>query len=106
MKRILIYLMLLSTLSSGLAFAWDTHPEAMVGHDSVALDLLLDTDTSLNDSNDTHLDDHCCHASAHLLAMLVPHAPSNRHHSAPSHLHPTQATSLRYIAPLLRPPIH
>jgi len=102
MKRILIHLLLLSTLFSGLAFAWDTHPEAVVGHDSVALNLLDNAD---HHDSETHHSDHCCHANAHLLAMIFnPVAASQTHHD--THLNNLfPALTRRYIAPLLRPPI-
>lgn len=105
MKRILIHLLLLSTLFSGLAFAWDNHPEAMVGYDSVALDLLSSADQiSANESGETH-SDHCGHASSHLIALVF-NSINPVNHSVDTHRHTFSAPAiLRYTAPLLRPPI-
>ncbi len=99
MKKILIYLLLLAHLFTGLAFALDTHPEAVVGHDSATIDLHYDH------SSDLQYDDYHCHGAAHLVGLIFTQSTqfmASKHHDffvqaqIPVHL---------YIAPLLRPPI-
>jgi len=107
MKRILIQLLLLSTLFSGAAFAWDNHPEAIldVDHDSIALDLLSSTDqNSTDNNNETHNSDHCCHATAHLMAMVLQHTPPTISNDGDDFLTSSKTPVLRYIAPPLHPP--
>jgi len=104
MKKILICLLLLANLSSGLAFAWDTHPEAMVGHDSAAIELVAGDDHDHPD-DDLHHDDHCCHGAAHVVGIVFNQttqfvASRHNHFSVLS-----SAPRFLYIAPLLRPPI-
>ncbi len=79
----------------------DTHPEAVVGYNSAAIDLLANADCD----GDLHHGDHCGHASAHLIGLIFEQttpfiAEKNQdffiHSQIPIHL---------YIAPLLRPPI-
>lgn len=103
MKRILVYILLVANLASGLAFAWDTHPEAMVGHDSAAVNLVGDDHN--HPDGDLHHNDHCCHGAAHLMGI----------HSVVSTLGTKMKSGYRvsridtlpslYITPLLRPPI-
>ena len=102
MKHILAYILLIANLSSGLAFAWDTHPEAMVGHDSAAVNL-VDDDHDHPDG-DLHHEDHCCHGAAHLMGIppVAEHAFENGRQSAFASLN--YSLPLPYIAPHLRPP--
>jgi hypothetical protein len=101
MKRILIYILLVANLASGLAFAWDTHPEA-AGHGSVVIDSVTGDDHS---DGDVHHADHCCHGAAHLMgifnAVVTPMVKTKDSHVF------SLANSLPslYITPLLRPPI-
>ncbi len=104
MKKILICLLLLANLSTGLAFALDTHPAAMVGHDSATADLLVTAGQNYPDDDQYH-NDHCCHAAAHLVGLIF---NQNTPFVARSHddfIALFQAPTFRYIAPLLRPPI-
>ena len=103
MKRILIYLMLIANLFTGLAFAWDSHPEAFFGHDAVVVGLA--DQHSPSPDGDKHTDHHCCHGAAHLVAIF---------HNEPSPFLVgdqrnltalTQSLRPFYIAPHLRPPI-
>ncbi len=104
MKRLLAYILLLVNLCSGVAFALDTHPEAVVGHDAAAIDLVAGEGHDHPDG-DLHHGDHCCHGAAHFIGMLsdvtmqVTVASHDHFHS------PAFASSTLYIAPLLRPPI-
>ncbi len=104
MKKILIFLLLLANLTTGLAFALDTHP-GVVAHDSAAtLALQADTDHDHPDG-EFHHSDHCGHGAAHLLGLLSnPTSPlmASRHDGFPAL---SQTPALLYIAPLLRPPI-
>ncbi len=101
MKRILIYLLLMVHLLTGMAFAMDTHPEAVVGYNPAAIELLAADDCD----GDLYHGDHCGHASAHMVGLILCQttqlSPSNKQSffvrlQTPAHL---------YIAPLLRPPI-
>lgn len=69
MKRILICILLITNLFSGLAFAWDTHPEALAGHDTVMLHALASIDHDHTDGIQHH-GDHCCHGAAHLIGLF------------------------------------
>jgi len=103
MKRLMICLLLLANLSSGLAFAWDTHSEAYFGHNPEAVDLA--DQNSPSPGGDEHTDHHCCHGAAHLLVIVhneaVPFLVNDQHNLTAS----TQSLRSLYIAPLLRPPI-
>ena len=105
MKKILICLLLLANLSTGLAFASDTHPEAMVGHDSAAIDLLTDTDHEHPDGELHHSAHHCCHGAAHLVGLIFNQSAPFVANDHDDFIVLSQAPSLLYIAPLLRPPI-
>ncbi len=104
MKKILICLLLLANLSSGLAFALDTHPEVMVGHDVAAIDLLTGVDYEQPDG-DLHQDDHCCHSAAHLVGLIFNQNTPFVASSGGNFTALSQPPVLLYIAPLLRPPI-
>ncbi len=104
MKRLLIYPLLLAHLCSGLAFAWDTHPGAMAGHDLVAFDQPAGESTH-HTGSEPHHDSHSCHGAAHLIGIIhntaIPVAATGQNeHTIPPSLIPS-----RYIAPHLRPPI-
>ncbi len=104
MKKILICLLLLANLSTGLAFALDIHPEAMVGHASTSIDLLTDADHELPDS-DLHQSDHCCHGAAHLVGLIFHQSTPFVARGHDGFIVLSQTPALLYIAPLLRPPI-
>ncbi len=104
MKKTLITLLMLATIFSGTAFAWDKHPVALAGSDIAIPGLVADV-VIHNHSNDVHMDDHCAHGAAHLVGIffdsalpIVASAPGQ--HAALF----TPLASL-YISPLLRPPI-
>ncbi|NOX76348.1 MAG: hypothetical protein GXP17_06990 [Gammaproteobacteria bacterium] len=103
MKKLMTYLLLLATLWSGVAFAWDSDPEVIVGHGAVVIDLAA-ADHDYPNNGLQHCD-HCCHGAAHLTGIFYDTcmqdvAASRNHHSFLA----ITPTSL-YIAPLLRPPI-
>ncbi len=104
MKKFLICLLLFVNLSTGLAFALDRHPEAMLGHDSTVIDLLTETESDHFDG-DQCFNDHFCHGAAHMLGLIfsqtTPFVAS--HHGGFVGL--SQVPTHLYIAPLLRPPI-
>jgi len=103
MKHILVYILLITNLCSGVAFAWDTHPEAMAGHGSVIVDLVADDHD--HPDEDLHHGDHCCHGAAHLMGIFsdvtTPVVVVDRDHFFAL---PLASPSL-YITPLIRPPI-
>ena len=103
MKRILICILLVANLASGLAFAWDTHPEAMVGHDFAAVNL-VDDDHNHPDG-DLHHDDHCCHGAAHLMGIHSTVSTSDINATNAYRVSTTDTLPSLYISPLLRPPI-
>ncbi len=65
MKHATIQFLIFAILSSGLAWSSDSHSEAFFGHTS---EVFLDID-SLDQSDDI-LDDHCCHATAHMTGLF------------------------------------
>ncbi len=104
MKKILTCLLLLANLSTGLAFALDTHPETIGGHDSTAIDLLLDADHEHPDG-DQHSSDHSCHGAAHLVGLIFSPSTPFVASSHDDFMALSQTPARLYIAPLLRPPI-
>ena len=69
MKHATIQFLIFAILSSGLAWSSNSHSEAFLGHTSEALFLnVVDVD-SLDQSDDI-LDDHCCHATAHMAGLF------------------------------------
>jgi len=104
MKKVLVYLLLFVNLSTGLAFAMDTHPEAMAAHGSTTIDLLTDADDEHSD-DDLHHNDHCGHGSAHLIGLIFSHSISFAHGNHIGLTMLFQTPTVLYIAPLLRPPI-
>lgn len=104
MNKTLIYLLLLANLCAGTAFAWDTHPEAMLGHDSAAINMMLDEDHSHPDG-DLHHEDHCCHGAAHLVGVIFTQTTQFVADSDTDFFALSQPPRFLYIAPLLRPPI-
>ena len=104
MKTLLIYLLLLANFSAGMAFALDIHPEAMVGHDVVAADIVAGDDHS-NAKGNFHHNDHCCHAVAHMTGIVLSQAIAFGG-SADTDFTPfSPVPKFLYISPLLRPPI-
>ena len=106
MKKLLTCILLLANFWSGLAFAWDTHPEVTPDHGAVTINLMADAanDTDHQDGKLFH-NDHCSHGAAHLIGILndmaTPLVISGHAHHSFSAL----ALPSLYIAPLLRPPI-
>ena len=103
MKRILICILLVANLTSGLAFAWDTHPEAMVGHDLAAVNM-VDDDHNHPDG-DLHHDDHCCHGAAHLMGIFTTVSTPLIEMESTYRFSMMDTLPSLYITPLLRPPI-
>lgn len=118
-KNILIYILLVTTFYSGMVFAWDTDPEALVGHDSELIQLLSTIDHSLLDPSlvdssfvensapdeDKHLNDHCCHGISHLVA-IIDHSHIKFTDNSVQDFHISQYPIKYYFHTLLlRPPI-
>lgn len=105
MKRLLISMLMVANLVSGLAFAWDAHPEAMLGGNFAAVNS-LDSDHS-HPGGDPHHYDHCSHGAAHLMvihsAVSIPTFDTNA--TSGYRVSTTDIFPSLYIAPLLRPPI-
>ncbi|MCF6217627.1 MAG: hypothetical protein L3J62_04150 [Gammaproteobacteria bacterium] len=104
MKKILICLLLLANLSLGLAYAWDIHPEAAMGHDLLSVDLSA-CEQHDHSEGDLHNDNHCGHGSAHLVGLVFTQTTPFAANSKSDFLVPAQTPHSLYIAPLLRPPI-
>lgn len=104
MKKVLIYMLLLANLFSGLAFALDNDPAAMIGHEVASLNQMLDAD--LDHSNDgLFYGDHCSHGAAHLVGIFY-NASVKRITADNNHLFvPVASLPFLYLSPVLRPPI-
>lgn len=81
MKRVFIYILLLANLCTGMAFAWDTHPEAYFGHDAATVGVVDQNAPPLGGNE--HTDHHCCHGAAHVVGIVrnedVPFLVSGQH---------------------------
>jgi hypothetical protein len=104
MKKVLIYMLLLANLFSGMAFALDNDPAALLGHEVTTINQMLNTDFEHPDEGLLN-GDHCSHGAAHLVGIfysssLKETAVGNNHHSIP-----LASLAFLYISPLLRPPI-
>jgi len=107
MRRTLLCILLLINLLSGMAYAWDSHPEALAGHDLVNFDGATDIAHSHEHPSTgewEHLH-HCCHGAAHLIGLVYETI-------APPRLvagKPVSGQSASLVSPLLalplRPPI-
>jgi hypothetical protein len=103
MKKLLMVIIILSHLGLGFAFAWDTHPQAIAGHNPLLSAMNLDIDShpseQCSDAN------HCCHGIAHLLSLM------NQSDFAVLTAQPQRFLTYREIAkrlsipPLFKPPI-
>ncbi len=68
MKRYLIHLLLLCTLVSSQAWAWDNH-DGLIGEDPVAAPMLLTPDGGPGVDTSAPCDHYCCHGFAHLAGL-------------------------------------
>ncbi|MBL1275242.1 MAG: hypothetical protein COB30_004075 [Ectothiorhodospiraceae bacterium] len=118
MRRILISLLLLATLCTGSAFAWDKHPAVAFGHDVAVSDVML-SNTPLahtaHDGDTDHgadflkggllTDDHCSHGAAHIVGIF--YSISSKTLNIDHSYRALAVVSLPYLylSPLLRPPI-
>jgi len=103
MKKLFVLIILLANLCSSLAFAWDTHPEATMGHDSVAASLV--DDDHKHPDGDLHNDDHSCHGAAHLMGIFTTISAQILDAQGDYRFSLMDALPSLYITPLLRPPI-
>ncbi|MCF6258399.1 MAG: hypothetical protein L3J98_16030 [Gammaproteobacteria bacterium] len=107
MRKFLISILVLMSLCSGSAFAWDKHPASMSNHGvAVAMDMTANHDHSDDFSqNGSYPDDHCSHGAAHLVGIFYDASLKalNIDHSYRA-VAVVSFPSL-YISPLLRPPI-
>ena len=101
MKRTVLYILLLANLFSGLALAWDSHPEAMAGHEAPSFDRAEADGHSHGQGGSPAVDrehaNHCCHGTAHLIGFI--------HEPATPLLLAGGKFPLLPTAPLLSPPI-
>lgn len=103
MKHAIILFLIFAILSSGLAWSFDSHSEAFFGHASEA-GFLNVADADPVDQPDDILDDHCCHATAHMAGLF---SPSKEVFYIPRHSASTYSSSRFYsvsIAPPTPPP--
>ena len=104
MKKLLLCLLLLVHLCSGMAFAWDSHPEAIAGHDAASFDLAAD-DAGQHPDSDQHHDNHGCHGAAHLTGIVHDTTTPVMAAGRDVYAFPAAAIPFRYLSPHLRPPI-
>lgn len=103
MRRTFIYLLLLANLVSGIAFAWDTHPEAVVGEH--AGDMLSGLDSNRGEpTDDAPQGDHCAHGAAHLTGMFYDATTDISCSTSVRLRSPLFVATSRDVSPLLRPP--
>ncbi|MDH5229668.1 MAG: hypothetical protein OEZ58_04175 [Gammaproteobacteria bacterium] len=83
--------------------AWDNHPEALFGHglENIAETLMLDHSHS---QENEHHEDHCCHSSAHSLAIPNDYLISNNVIQQQRQSFVKTNTPLPFLPPFLRPP--
>jgi len=111
MKRTVLYILLLANLFSGLALAWDSHPEAMVGHEQISFDHDQATANPYSHEHDHFASgdwehaNHCCHGAAHLIGfineIITPLWIGGGKHPP----YPSASLLSPPLAPHLRPPI-
>jgi len=65
LKRLLMIWLIISTLGYGSVWAFDGHLDAVKDHQSVTGDV----NNAPDEDGDQSSCDHCCHASAHLMAL-------------------------------------
>ncbi len=109
MKRTVLCILLLANLFSGLALAWDSHPEALTGHESITFDRpTSDAHPHGHDYSpnaDWEHANHCCHGAAHLIGFIY-ESPAPILVGAGKHPPYRSAALLSpTFAPHLRPPI-
>jgi len=78
MRKIILTLLLFSTLSANFSWAADTHVESFFGLHS---ELNQQESSSHDEHEGSGDDDHCCHGLAHLLGFLSENSIS----STPTH---------------------
>jgi len=103
MKNFLIVIIILSHLGLGFAYAWDSHPQAIVGHNPLLSAMAIDTDTYQNEPcNDAN---HCCHGFVHLLSLMSLSTFSVLTEQQTSFSAYHQIVTQLTIPPLFKPPI-
>jgi len=109
MKRILIFILLLTSLCSGSAFAWDKHPASMSDHAvAVAMDMAAGLDHDHSDDfskSGPYPDDHCSHGAAHLVGIFYDASLKTLNIDYCYRAVTVVSLPSLYISPLLRPPI-
>jgi len=68
MKTILACFLIITTLTSATAWAWDSHPESLTGH-IVAMETSATGAVDTSSQDPACHDHYCCHGAAHLLAL-------------------------------------
>jgi hypothetical protein len=113
MKKLFINLLLLANLFSGMAFAWDNDPVAMLGHeltvDQVKSISVLQPHDVLSSQvfsyDELSHDDHCSHGAAHVVGIFYHSSVKKVAIEGIYHFVPGVSLAFLYISPLLRPPI-
>ena len=100
MKRLLFCILLFTNLCSGIAFAWDSCSEALLGDNAVVAGLVSD-----HQEGGAHCSDHCCHGSVHLLGIAHNHTEPPIPQPAVVFTAVNDLSQSQYIPPLLRPPL-
>lgn len=104
MKRVLIYLLVISVLYAPLAWAWDSHESAFEGHTKVTLEHAINID---GDQDDHHVgqNDHCDHGLSHLTTLVTPEINFSHTKDSQATLYGRDSFTTLALIPPFRPPI-
>ncbi len=86
-----------------MVFAWDAHPDAGVADGITIINLTEDADHANPDSS-RHLNDHCGHGAAHLVAIFYKAAMQIEVSDRDQYAFLASALPSPYISPPPRPP--
>ena len=104
MKHLLLCLLLMANLCASTALAWDAHPKALAGHDTVALEQLT-AESHTHSDGERHHANHSCHGAAHLTGCVNETTALDVNSGQLRHSSPAAMLPSLYITPHLRPPI-
>ncbi len=99
--------LIVCTLGYGVVWAFDGHINEAETHqnkNSAANENLASTVDALNDHDDQLNCDHCCHASAHIVALRTYESDSVFPSAQYDHFSYRYSLLIHPVSPLLRPP--
>jgi hypothetical protein len=100
LKRFLMIWLIISTLGYGSVWAFDGHIDTVAEHQ----DVVGDVDHAPTDNEDHPPCDHCCHASAHLMALWSDQFATAYPGSGTGYTPYLQSLSFNITSPPDRPP--